>query len=87
MSYIFKTLSEICMKNKRFIEQNYTYNFSYFSQCIASQPESNLLKSLASREQICPGLTLIRCMPISISVTKCLIALLLNFNITRFPEY
>ena len=37
--------------------------------------------------QICPGLTLIRCMQISISVTKCLIALLLNFNITRFPEY
>ena len=37
--------------------------------------------------QICPGLTLIRCMQISISITKCLIALLLNFNITRFPEY
>ena len=39
------------------------------------------------RDQIGPGLTLIRCMQISISVTKCLIALLPNFNITRFPEY
>ena len=37
--------------------------------------------------QICPGLTLIRFTWVSISVTKCLIALLLNFNITRFPEY
>ena len=46
-----------------------------------------LLISVSSVVQICPGLTLIRCTQISISVTKCLIALLLNFNITRFPEY
>ena len=38
-------------------------------------------------QQICPGLILIRCMQISISVTKCLIALLLIFNTTCFPEY
>ena len=37
--------------------------------------------------QICPGLTLIRCMRISISVTKCPLALLANFNITRVSEY
>ena len=44
-------------------------------------------ESVYDRVQICPGLTLIRCTQISISVTKCLIALLPNFNITRFPEY
>ena len=37
--------------------------------------------------EICPGLTLIRCTRISINVTKCLLALLPNFNITRFSEY
>ena len=43
--------------------------------------------TLVGSEQICPGLILIRCMWISISITKCLIALLLSFNITRFLEY
>lgn len=50
---IFKMLTEICMKNKRFIECVKTelhYNFSYFSQCIASQLESNFLKSPAYYE-------------------------------------
>ena len=37
--------------------------------------------------EICPGLTLVRCTRISISVTKCPFALLPNFNITRFLEY
>ena len=47
---IFKIVTEICMKNKIFIERVKTelhYNFSYFSQCIASQLESNFLKSPA----------------------------------------
>ena len=45
-------LTEICMKNERSLnvsKQNYTY-FSYFSQYIASQLESNLLKSPAYYE-------------------------------------
>ena len=37
--------------------------------------------------EICPGLTLIRCTRISISVTKCPLALLANFNITCVSEY
>ena len=37
--------------------------------------------------EICPGLTLIRCTRISISVMKCPHALLPNFNITHFSEY
>ena len=37
--------------------------------------------------EICPGLTLIRCTRISISVTKCPLALLANFNITFVSEY
>ena len=36
--------------------------------------------------EICPGLTLIRCTRISISVTKCPLALLANFNITCVSE-
>ena len=37
--------------------------------------------------QICPGLTLIRCTRFSISVTKCPLALLANFNISCVSEY
>ena len=50
---IFKMFTEICIKTKRFIECVKTelhYNFSYFSQCIASQLESNFLKSPAYYE-------------------------------------
>ena len=43
--------------------------------------------SLSQFLEICPGLTLIRCTRIAISVTKCPLALLPNFNITRFSEY
>ena len=39
------------------------------------------------KKEICPGLTLIRCKRISISVTKCPLALLANFNITCVSEY
>ena len=41
----------------------------------------------AMQNEICPGLTLIRCTRISISVTKCPLALLPNFNITCVSEY
>ena len=48
----------------------------------------NLLLLLdTKREKICPGLTLIRCMRISISATKCPFALLANFDITHVSEY
>ena len=39
------------------------------------------------RPEICPGLHLIRCTRISISVMKCPLALLANFNITCVSEY
>ena len=45
------------------------------------------LQLSSSLYQICPGLTLIRCTRISISVTKCPLALLANINITCVSEY
>ena len=50
-------LREICMEkiikdSLDVSKQNYFYKFSHFSQCIASQPESNFLKSLAFCESI-----------------------------------
>ena len=47
--------------------------------CCAFQQD---VDSICCYAEICPGLTLIRCTRISISVTKCPLALLANFNIT-----
>ena len=58
------------------------FNLYNWHQWLYSIPDSRFpYRSMLI--QICPGLTLIRCMPISISSTKCLIALLLNFNIVN----
>ena len=46
-----------------------------------------VLREQVLKLEICPGLTLIRCTRISISVTKCPLALLANFNITCVSEY
>ena len=46
-----------------------------------------LLAPCASHLEICPGLHQIRCTRISISVMKCPLALLANFNITCVSEY
>ena len=55
---IFKMLTEINMyvwkikDSLNVSKQNYTYNFSYFSQCIASQLESNFLLPIVNRPNI-----------------------------------
>ena len=47
-----------------------------FSVCISRQ-----------KWQICPEMHIIRCMPFTVSITKCAVALLVNFTITSGEKY